>query len=175
MARFPSFLCVCTKSLQPCPTLCNPMDCSQPGSSVYGIVQARILEWVTMASSRGSSPPRDGTCVSCLLHWQAGSLPLAPPMVDEQYCDSSRCTAKRLSSVQSPSHGRLFATPRTAARQASQPITNSRNLRRDSTIHIHLSILPQTPFPSRLPYNTEQSSLCYTVGGKGILVYYILV
>ena len=109
------------------------------------------------------------------LSLQAGSLPLAPPLVDEQYCDSSRCTAKRLSSVQSPSHGRLFATPRTAARQASQPITNSRNLRRDSTIHIHLSILPQTPFPSRLPYNTEQSSLCYTVGGKGILVYYILV
>ena len=70
------------KSLQSCLTLCDPMDCDPPGSSVYGIVQARILEWVAMASSRGSSPPRDGTCVSCLLHWQAGSLPLAPPVVD---------------------------------------------------------------------------------------------
>ena len=70
------------RSLQSCLTLCGPIDCSPPGSSVYGIVQARILEWVAMSSSRGSSPPRDGTCVSCLLHWQAGSLSLAPPIVD---------------------------------------------------------------------------------------------
>ena len=44
-----------------CPTLCNPMDCSPPGSSVHGISQARILEWVAMSFSRGSSPPRDKT------------------------------------------------------------------------------------------------------------------
>ena len=68
------------KSLQSCPTLCNPMDCSPPGSSVHGILQARILEWVAMPSSRDSSQPRDQTQVSyLLLHWQAGSLPLAPP------------------------------------------------------------------------------------------------
>ena len=47
------------KSLQSCPTLCDPMDCSPPGSSVRGILQARILEWVAMPSSRGSSQPRD--------------------------------------------------------------------------------------------------------------------
>ena len=47
-----------------CPTLCNPMDCSPPGSSVHGILQARLLEWVAMPSSRGSSRPRDQTCVS---------------------------------------------------------------------------------------------------------------
>ena len=41
------------------------MDCSPPGSSVYGIIQSRILEWATMPSSRESSPPRDWTCVSC--------------------------------------------------------------------------------------------------------------
>ena len=41
------------------------MDCSPPGSSVCGILQARILEWVAMPSSRGSSQPRDGTHVSC--------------------------------------------------------------------------------------------------------------
>ena len=46
---------------QPCPTLCDPMDCSPPGSSVRGILQARILEWVAMPSSRGSSWPRDRT------------------------------------------------------------------------------------------------------------------
>ena len=43
------------------PTLCKPMDCSPPGSSVRGILQARILEWVGMPFSRGSSQPRDGT------------------------------------------------------------------------------------------------------------------
>ena len=41
------------------PTLCIPMDCSPPGSSVHGISQARILEWVAISSSRGSSQPRD--------------------------------------------------------------------------------------------------------------------
>ena len=44
--------------------LCNPMDCSPPGSSDYGILQARILEWVAMPSSRGSSQPRDRTVIS---------------------------------------------------------------------------------------------------------------
>ena len=43
------------KSLQSCPTLCNPMDCSPPGSSVHGILQARILERVAMPSSRGKN------------------------------------------------------------------------------------------------------------------------
>ena len=58
-------------------TLCNPMDCSPPGSSVHGILQTRMLEWVAAPSFRGSSQPRDRTQVSHL-HWQAGSLPLAP-------------------------------------------------------------------------------------------------
>ena len=40
---------------QSCPTLCDPIDCSSPGFSVHGILQARILEWVAMPSSRGSS------------------------------------------------------------------------------------------------------------------------
>ena len=50
---------------QPCPTLCYPVDCSPPGFSVHGIVQARILEWVAISSSRGSSQPADRTHVSC--------------------------------------------------------------------------------------------------------------
>ena len=54
------------KSLQLCLILCNPMDCSLPGSSVHGILQARILERVTISSSRGSSPPRDRTLFSCV-------------------------------------------------------------------------------------------------------------
>ena len=47
-------------------TLCDPMECSPSGSSVHGILQARILEWVAMLSSRGSSQPRDQTRVSCV-------------------------------------------------------------------------------------------------------------
>ena len=46
--------------------LCNVMDCSPPGSSVHGILQARLLEGVAMSSSRGSSPPRDQTYISCI-------------------------------------------------------------------------------------------------------------
>ena len=49
---------------QLCPTLCNPTDYSPPGSSVHRILQARILEWVAMPSSRGSSQPRDQTQIS---------------------------------------------------------------------------------------------------------------
>ena len=44
---------------QLCLTLCDPMDCSLPGSSIYGIFQARILEWVSISFSSGSSQPRD--------------------------------------------------------------------------------------------------------------------
>ena len=53
--------CVCA---QLCPTLCDPMNCSPPGPSVHGILQARILEWVAISSSRGSSQPRNWTYVS---------------------------------------------------------------------------------------------------------------
>ena len=49
---------------QSCPILCDPMDCSLPGSPVHGILQARTLEWIAMLSSRGSSQPRDRTQVS---------------------------------------------------------------------------------------------------------------
>ena len=51
---------------QSCLTLCNPMDCSLPGFSVYGIFQARVLEWVAISFFRGSSWPRDWTQVSCI-------------------------------------------------------------------------------------------------------------
>ena len=66
--RFPSYyvrelcLCVC---VQWCTTFCSPMDCSLPDSSVHGISQARLLEWVAVSSSRESYQPRDQTRVSC--------------------------------------------------------------------------------------------------------------
>ena len=58
------YLCVCLV-IQSCPTLCNPMDCSPPGSSVHGVLQERTLEWVAMPSSRVFSQPRDRTQISC--------------------------------------------------------------------------------------------------------------
>jgi len=72
--------CMHAKSVKSCLTLCNPTDGSPPGSSVHRILQARILQWVAMPSSRASFLPRDWTCVSYVyLHWQAGSLALASP------------------------------------------------------------------------------------------------
>ena len=80
------FLLQCMKAksesevAQSCPTLSDPMDCSLPGSSVHGTLQGRVLEWVVIPSSRGSSQPRDRTCVSYIyLYWHMGSLPLVPP------------------------------------------------------------------------------------------------
>ena len=63
---FPQYMCVVcyAKSLQLCPTLCDPMDYNPSGSSLHGTLQARVLEWVTISSSRGSSHPRDQTHVS---------------------------------------------------------------------------------------------------------------
>ena len=58
------------KVAQLCPTLCYPMDCSPTGPSVQGIFQARLLEWIAISFSRGSSKPRDRTWVSCI----AGTL-----------------------------------------------------------------------------------------------------
>ena len=63
---WPADLFVCVLVVQSYLTLCNPMDCNWPGSSVHGILKARILEWVAVAFSKGSSQPRDWTWVSCM-------------------------------------------------------------------------------------------------------------
>ena len=68
----------CVSVAQSCPTLRDPMDSSPPGSSVYGIFQARTLEWVAISSSRESSSPTDRICISSVsLQQQADSLPLS--------------------------------------------------------------------------------------------------
>ena len=71
-----------------CPTLCNPMDCSPPGSSVHEIPQARILEWVIISFSRGSSWLRDWIQVLCisrwiLYHWTTKEAPCFPAHSDD--------------------------------------------------------------------------------------------
>ena len=72
-------LCACAKLLQSCSTLCNPMDSSPPVSSVHGILQARILEWVAKPSSRGSSQPRDQTHISYVSCIAGGFFTTKPP------------------------------------------------------------------------------------------------
>ena len=75
------------KSLtQLCPTLCNPVDCSPPGSFVCGILQARLLEWIAILCSRGSSPPRDRSWVSIIAGrfftlWATGKTGVNWPLV----------------------------------------------------------------------------------------------
>ena len=65
-----------SQSLQSCPALCDPMDCSHQVSLSIGTLQARILKWVAMSSFPTQALNQ---CLLCLLHWQAGSLSLMPP------------------------------------------------------------------------------------------------
>ena len=119
---------------QSCPILCDPMDCSPPGSTVHGIFQIRILEWIAISSSRESSWTRDSShisYVSCigrwiLYHWATWEAPFSHI---SYYRILSRFFSAILqfSSVQSLSRVRLFATPWTVARQASLSITNSQS------------------------------------------------
>ena len=115
---------------QLCLTLCDPMDCSLPGSSVYGISQARILEWVSFSFSRGSFRPRDQTQVSC----SAGGFFIiratrkAKPVIKGQIV-YDLTHMKSFSSVQfSCSVMSDSVTPWTAARQTSLFFTIYRNL-----------------------------------------------
>jgi len=116
---------------QSCLTLCNPMDCSLPGSTVHGVFQARILEWIAISFSRGTSQTRDWTWVSRIVGrrftvW--GTIHIYNAI---------------FSSVQSLSRVRLFATPWIAARQASLSITNSRCSPR---LRSYESVMPSSHF-----------------------------
>ena len=75
--------CMRAKSLRLCLTLCDPMDCDPPGSSVHGILQATTLEWVAMSSSRGSSQPRNP------------SSPMSPALAGGFFTTSATLEAQR--------------------------------------------------------------------------------
>ena len=107
-------VCVCVLVSQSRPTLCEPMDCSSPGSTVHGILQTRILEEVVISFSRGSSLPQDWTQVSYIAGRFSTSESLGKP------------NEAQFSSVQLLSHFLLFATPWTAARQVSLPSSTTR-------------------------------------------------
>ena len=86
---------------QSCPTLCKPMNCSLPGSSVRGIFQARILEWVAISFSRGSSQPKDRTLVFHIVGirftiWATRAPCTNQPKPDQRpKCKSQYCKALR--------------------------------------------------------------------------------
>ena len=136
------------------------MDYSPLGSSVHGILQARILEWVAMPSSKGSSQPRDRTCVSCiggwiLYHWATWEAQLSQAS-GEQSCPSHLQSKKQLFDlfykldfhpnghhyweltmvvvVQLLSRVQLFVTPWAAAHQAPLPFTISQSLLKSMSI-----------------------------------------
>ena len=146
---FPDHGCMHAKLLQSCLTLCNPMICSLPGSSVHGILQATILEWAAMPLSRGSSWPRDQTHPLCQ-HWQAGSLPLVPPGKSFSWSPYLKYTIT-LSSVQSLNRVQLcnpmdYSTPGFPVHhQLPEPIQTHVH-------HVGDAIQPSHPLSS--PYTT---------------------
>ena len=71
-------VCVCVCMLSCVGLFCNPMDCCPPGSSILGNIQARIMEWVAISFSRGSSQPRNQTRVSCISALAGGLFMTAP-------------------------------------------------------------------------------------------------
>ena len=104
------------KLLQLCPSFCNPVDSSPPGFSVHGILLPRILKWVAMPSSRGSSPRRDGTCTSLR----------SPALPGRFFTTSAPGRPKRKLQFSSVSQSWLFATSWNVARQASLSMEFSR-------------------------------------------------
>ena len=85
---------MCTKLIQSCLPLCNPMDCSPPGSSGHGTLQERILEWVAMPSSRGSSQPgiKPGSLASPVLSGSLQTVVKPVLLVDSRHCFKSQTT-----------------------------------------------------------------------------------
>ena len=116
-------LCV-SEVTQSCLTLCDPVNSSLPGPSVHGILQARILEWVAISFSRGSSQPR---------HWTLGSC------IADRFFTIWATRKAPFSSVQSLSCVQLFMTSWVAGRQASLSINNSQSLLKFMSIE---SVMP---------------------------------
>ena len=157
-------VCVCThaQSFSRCLTFCNPLDCSLLGSSIHGISQVRILEWDTISYSRGSSPPKDRTCVSCISCTGRWIL--------------YHCATWEYIYVQSLSFVQLFATPWTVrSTPAPRSSTVSQNLLKFMSIesvmpsnHLILScplLLLLSIFPSIRVFAMSQLS---TSGGQSI-------
>ena len=138
---------------QSCLTLCDPMDCSPPGSSIHGICQARILEWVSMPSSRWLLQPRSQTCVSCI----AGRFFTTEPLVKPPY----DLVVQSLSPV-------WLCDPMDCRHQDSLSITISQSLLKVMSIELVMSpnylilchplLLLSSVFPSIRVFSNELAS-----------------
>ena len=161
---------------QSCPTLCDPMNYSPPGSSVHGILQGRKLEWVVMPFSRGSSWSRDWTRVSCI----AGRcfIVWATKQAQEKNVKKKKKCICRIPEtnttltikyvvVQLTSHVWLFAIPWTVAHQASWSFTTYQSLLKLMSIELvmpcnHLIrhwplLLPPSVFRSIRVFSNESA------------------
>ena len=133
---------------QSCPTLCDPVDCSLPGSSIHGIFQARVLEWLAIPFSRGSSQPRNPTWVSrtaggFFTNWAIREAPISknknwmrfmtyksnPHIVKYDGCESwtvKKAEHQRIDAFELWCWRRLLRVPCTA-RRSNQPILKEIN------------------------------------------------
>ena len=100
--------------IKSCLTLCDPVDYIPPGSFLHGIFQARILEWVAISSSRGSSLPKDQTqvsWVSCSFRWILYHWATGKPKFESLRCRAPKAVSKTLDCTSTASRGLVLAAP----------------------------------------------------------------
>ena len=137
------YMC-CAPSLQSCLTLCNPMDSSPSGSPVHGILQARILEWVSISFFRGIFPTqRLKLCLLFVLYWQVGFFLFVLFFNHQSYLKVKE--RKLFSRVQ------LFATPQTIAYQAPLSMEFSREEYQSGLPFLSTGDLPNPGVKPRSP------------------------
>ena len=130
--KLPWPVCMPAKSLQSCLTLCDPMEDSPPGFSVHGILQARILEWVAISSSRGSSQPRDRTCISYVSY------------IGKQVVYHQRQLGSPLTSVLKPKAKQLQLTLLESGTQLHSEESSYKSLLLFSKLHIPAYLIENT-------------------------------
>ena len=152
-----------SEGAQSCPTLCDPVDCSLPGSSIHGVLQARILEWVAISFCRGSSRPRDQIWVSRIpgRHFNLWAAREAPYIRSVQFssvpqscstlCDPMNCSTPGL-----PVHHQLMEFTQTHVHRVSDAIQPSHPL--------------SSPFPPASNPSQHQSLFQCAWGGQSTRV-----
>ena len=159
---------VCVELLQSCLTLCDLMDSSQPTSSVHGILQARILEWVAVPTSRGSSQPRHRHLL-IFLHWRPGSLPLmlskSDPWSPWKTADTSNSPCQKTQVGRWMFHFPTISQPRDWGRQPnySQYMSEETCLPACVLSHVRLFVTPWT-LAHQAPLSMEFSRQEYWSG-----------
>ena len=143
------WLCAGTLSCSVLSTLCYPWNCSPPGSSVHGPLQARIWEWVAKLSSRGSSQPRDRTCVSCIAGgffscWAIEESELTTCIFDIQFSSVAQlcltlCHPRNRNTPGLPAHHQLPEFTQTLVHRVGDAIQPSHPLSSPSPPALNLS------------------------------------